>query len=70
MVNLSVVPDSRSVDGLLFTVGDTGIGVNEEQMSRMFQDFTQAESTTARKYGGTGLGLAISRPLCEMDAHR
>src|SRR5262245_45211254 len=45
---------------------DTGIGMTAEQMSRLFEDFTQADSSTARQYGGTGLGLAITRRLCQM----
>jgi GAF domain-containing protein/CheY-like chemotaxis protein/anti-sigma regulatory factor (Ser/Thr protein kinase) len=47
-------------------VTDTGIGMTPEQMSKLFQEFTQASSTTASKYGGTGLGLAISRHFCRM----
>src|SRR5262245_28806328 len=53
-------------DCITIAVADTGIGMTPEQMGKLFQEFSQASSTTASKYGGTGLGLAISKRFCEM----
>jgi signal transduction histidine kinase len=58
------VADGR--DWIEVAVADTGIGLTAEQQAKLFQDFTQADSLTARRYGGTGLGLAISRKLARM----
>ena len=53
-------------DWLIFAVSDTGIGMTEEQLGRLFEAFAQAEASTKSKYGGTGLGLAISRHFARM----
>jgi signal transduction histidine kinase len=59
----------KIVDGrnwIEVAVADTGIGMTPEQQAKLFEEFTQADSTTAQRYGGTGLGLAITRKLARM----
>src|SRR5262245_49311183 len=66
---ITIAAHQRQENGrawVTFSVADTGIGMTPEQMGKLFQEFSQASSKTASKYGGTGLGLVISRRFCQM----
>jgi signal transduction histidine kinase len=63
---ISLTVQREPDDWLTFAVADTGIGMTEEQLGRLFEAFSQAEASTRSRYGGTGLGLAISRHFCRL----
>ena len=67
-VRVQARQDERAM--LRFDISDTGIGMTAEQMSRLFQEFTQADDSTTRRYGGTGLGLSISQRLARLMGGR
>tara|TARA_Y100001935_G_scaffold76739_1_gene64097 strand:- start:359 stop:3130 length:2772 start_codon:yes stop_codon:yes gene_type:complete len=65
-VKVRVESDNKPDEGLIISVADTGIGMTEKQLQKIFEDFTQADDETTAKFGGTGLGLAITRNLVTM----
>jgi two-component system sensor histidine kinase/response regulator len=65
-VKVALLEETGEKVKLRFSVRDSGIGMTEEQSTRLFQPFSQADSSTTRKYGGTGLGLSITRRLVEL----
>lgn len=64
-ISLNVTKDEKG-DQITFEIKDTGVGISEKYMNELFNKFTQADSSTTKKYGGSGLGLSISKQLCEL----
>jgi len=65
-IKAKLLPKIADKEYIEFCVTDTGIGLSQEQQSKLFTTYSQAESSTSREYGGTGLGLNISKTLCEL----
>ncbi len=65
-LNIKLVKKEKSFSTVHFTISDTGIGIPEDKIDIIFENFTQASSDTTRKYGGTGLGLAITKKLLDL----
>jgi len=66
IVNAGPVENSENEDEVKFSITDSGIGIPKEKLNLIFESFSQADSSTTRKYGGTGLGLTISKSLIEL----
>jgi CheY-like chemotaxis protein len=70
VIHIRLESEDSTHASLRFSVSDTGIGIAKDHMVRLFKSFSQADSSTTRRYGGTGLGLSISKKLCEMMGGR
>ncbi|MBT6491287.1 MAG: PAS domain S-box protein, partial [Deltaproteobacteria bacterium] len=66
MVHVSIEDEMPDAYTIRFEIKDTGIGISQDALSKLFESFSQADGSTTRQYGGTGLGLAISKSLCEL----
>lgn len=65
-IKLKISRDNESDDNIVFSVADTGIGISEDNLNTIFDEFHQGDGSISRKYGGTGLGLSISNTLCKL----